>query len=65
MFRTLQHRLPKQLYLARIGEMEAANPYLQETYIPLHNSPFAVTPAEAGSAFIPGTACLATGRVRS
>jgi hypothetical protein len=52
MFRTLQDRLPKELKLAGIGDMEAANRYLKEIYIPLHNDRFAVTPAEAGSAFV-------------
>ena len=38
----------------------AANRWLAETYWPAHNAVFAVTPAEAGSAFIADR----TGRVR-
>lgn len=53
LFRTLQDRLPKEFKLAGIGDMEAANRYLKETYIARHNARFAVKPAEAGSAFVP------------
>ena len=59
-FRTLQDRLPKELALAGITTMEAANRWLAETYWPAHNAAFAVTPAEAGSAFVADR----TGRVR-
>lgn len=52
-FRTLQDRLPKELALQGITEIEAANRHLRETYIPQHNARFATTPAEAGSAFVP------------
>jgi transposase len=53
MFRTLQDRLPKDLALAGIAEVEAANRYLRETWLPLHNARFATAPAEAGSGFVP------------
>jgi hypothetical protein len=53
MFRTLQDRLPKELRLAGIGDRQAANRFLKETYIPAHNARFAVAPAETGSAFVP------------
>ena len=52
-FRTLQDRLPKELALNGITDVEAANTYLRETYVPQHNARFAVTPAEVGSAFVP------------
>jgi hypothetical protein len=52
LFRTLQDRLPKELKLAGIGDIEAANRFLRETYVPAHNRRFAVAPAEAGSAFV-------------
>jgi hypothetical protein len=53
-FRTLQDRLPKELSLAGIGDdIEAANRFLRDVYLPAHNARFAVTAAEAGSAFVP------------
>jgi transposase len=53
MFRTLQDRLPKDLVLAGIDDIETANRYLRETYLAQHNARFAVQAAEAGSAFVP------------
>ena len=52
-FRTLQDRLPKELALAGITEMAAANRYLTEQFIPQHNARFMVRATEAGTAFIP------------
>lgn len=52
-FRTLQDRLPKELALAGITEMAAANRYLTEQFLPAHNQRFAVPASEAGTAFIP------------
>lgn len=52
-FRTLQDRLPKELALAGIGTIEAANAFIRERYLPAHNARFAVSPAEEGSAFVP------------
>jgi hypothetical protein len=53
-FRTLQDRLPKELALAGIGEdIEAANRFIRDVYLPAHNARFAVAPAAAGSAFVP------------
>lgn len=52
-FRTLQDRLPKELTLAGITTLEAANRWLAESYLAEHNAAFAVAPAEAGSAFVP------------
>ena len=52
-FRTLQDRLPKELALAGIhDDLEAANRFIREVYLPAHNARFAVTPAETGSAFV-------------
>jgi transposase len=51
-FRTLQDRLPKELALAGITTIEAANRWLAETYIPQHNAAFAVAPEQDGSAFV-------------
>jgi hypothetical protein len=52
-FRTLQDRLPKELKLAGIGDdVEAANRFIRDVYLPAHNARFAVAPAEAGSAFV-------------
>jgi transposase len=53
LFRTLQDRLPKELKLAGISSLEAANAFLKTTYIASHNARFAVKPAETGSAFVP------------
>jgi transposase len=52
-FRTLQDRLPKELKLAGIATLEAANRWIAESYLTSHNAAFAVAPAEAGSAFVP------------
>jgi len=51
-FRTLQDRLPKELALAGITTIAAANRWLAESYWPAHNAAFAVVPAEAGSVFV-------------
>jgi transposase len=55
-FRTLQDRLPKELALAGITTLEAANRFIAERYLPEHNAAFAIAPAEAGSAFVPDRA---------
>jgi hypothetical protein len=52
-FRTLQDRLPKELALAGITEMAAANRYLAERFLPAYNQRFAVSAPEVGTAFIP------------
>jgi len=51
-FRTLQDRLPKELALAGITTVEAANRWLAEVYIPQHNAAFAVKPEQEGTAFV-------------
>jgi transposase len=53
MFGTLQGRLPQELRLAGIIDMEAANRYLAEVFIPEHNRRFREAAAEAGTAFVP------------
>jgi hypothetical protein len=52
-FRTLQNRLVKELALASITGIEAANAFIREVYLPAHNARFAVDPAGEGSAFTP------------
>jgi hypothetical protein len=52
-FKTLQDRLPKELKLAGVTDVEAANAFIREVYLPTHNARFAVEPAAAGSAFVP------------
>jgi transposase len=50
-FRPLQDRLPKELALAGITTIAAANAFLREVSLPAHNARFATKPAEEGSAF--------------
>jgi hypothetical protein len=52
MFRTLQDRLPKELRLAGISTIEAANRWLEARYMAEHNRRFALKPEEEGSAFV-------------
>jgi transposase len=51
-FRTLQDRLVKELALAGITTVEAANRFIAEVYLAEHNTRFAVAPEEPGSAFV-------------
>jgi transposase len=51
-FRTLQDRLPKELRLAGITGIAAANRFLAEVYLPEHNARFAVPAEQEGSAFV-------------
>ena len=53
MFGTLQKRLPQELRLRGIRDMEEANRFLREAYLPDHNKRFTVPSEEKGSAFIP------------
>lgn len=55
MFGTLQGRLPQELRLAGVTDMEAANRFLAETFLPEHNRRFRDAPGEAGSAFVAWT----------
>ena len=52
MFRSLQDRLPKELRLAGITTIEAANRWLAETGIAEINEEFQIEPAEEGTAFV-------------
>jgi len=52
LFSTLQDRLPKELRLAGITTVEAANAWLKSHYIGEHNARFAVAPEQEGSAFV-------------
>ena len=52
LFQTLQDRLVKELALAGIETVEAANAYLREVYIPAHNARFAVPAEQSGSGFV-------------
>lgn len=56
MFGTLQDRLPKELRLAGIATLAAANRFIAEVYLPQHNARFAVAAAQSGSAFVPDPA---------
>lgn len=42
----------KELKLAEIVTVDAANTYLREVYIPAHNARFAVKATQAGTAFV-------------
>ncbi|WP_292571531.1 hypothetical protein [Mesorhizobium sp.] len=52
MFSTLQDRLPKELALAGIVDIEAANRFIAQTYLPAHNARFARPAAVQDSAFV-------------
>jgi transposase len=53
LFRTLQDRLVKELALAGLSDdLEAANRYIAEIYLPAHNARFAVDAELEGSAFV-------------
>jgi len=52
LFRTLQDRLPKELRLAGIRTVAAANAWLEGHYIGEHNAMFAVAPEAMGTAFV-------------
>jgi len=52
-FGTHQGRLPQELLLAGITDMETANRYLKEVYLPAFNAEFAQPAREEGSAFVP------------
>jgi transposase len=51
-FSTLQDRLPKELKLAGIDTVAAANVWLRETYMAEHNARFAIAAEQEGSAFV-------------
>jgi transposase len=51
-FRTHQDRLVKELALAGITEMNEANAYIRDVYLPAFNDEFAVPPEESASMFV-------------
>jgi transposase len=51
-FGTLQDRLPKELTLAGITTVEAADRFLREVYLSEHNARFAVAPEHPETAFV-------------
>jgi hypothetical protein len=59
MFGTLQDRLPKELALHGIRDIEKANKYIKEHYLPRHNEQFCVKPASLERAFIPWVSAVA------
>jgi transposase len=50
--RTLQDRLINELKLAGITDVDAANRFLREVYIPEHNERFAHAPADSTNCFV-------------
>ena len=58
MFGTLQDRLPKELKLAGIYEIEAANRFIREVFLPAHNARFARPPQVAESGFVAADAAM-------
>ena len=55
-FGTLQDRLPKELALAGIDTVEAANRWFSESYVAAHNKRFAIAAEQEGAAFVPASA---------
>ena len=54
-FATLQDRLVKELTLAGITTVKAANRFIAEVYLPDHNARFAKPPEQPESAFVPAS----------
>ena len=52
MFATLQDRLIKELAKAGIGDIDAANAFIRDVYLPAHNARFARPAALADNAFV-------------
>jgi hypothetical protein len=52
MFSTHQERLPKELKLAGITHMDAANAYLRDVYLPAFNTEFSMPARENKSVFV-------------
>ena len=53
MFGTLQKRLPQELRMRGISDMEQANRFLRACFLPAHNARFARQAEQPGSAFTP------------
>jgi transposase len=51
-FHTLQDRLTKELALAGVDDIEGANAFIRDVYIPAHNARFAIAAEQEGSAFV-------------
>jgi len=59
LYETWQGRLPQELQVAGIKDLESTNEYLTKTFIPWHNRKLTVAAKEKESAFVPvGTADL-------
>lgn len=54
-FGTWQGRLPQEFRLRGISEVEAANEFLRNDWIPMHDASFSVTAEQTGTAFLPYT----------
>jgi len=54
-FGTWQGRLPQELRLRGITTVEAANEFLRNDWIPMHDASFSVEAEQAGTAFLPYT----------
>jgi len=52
-FQTWQGRLPQELRLAGISDLQQANTFLDQRYIPEFNKKFSVASAQTGTAFLP------------
>jgi transposase len=52
-FKTWQERLPRELVLAGITSVAAANKYIQRRFLPAFNRQFSLPAREPGSAFVP------------
>jgi hypothetical protein len=55
MFGTLQGRLPKELSFAGITDIDAANRYIREIYLPQHNEQFVTPPQLPDNGFVTGS----------
>jgi len=53
MFGTLQGRLPQELSLHGIKSMDEANKYIQEVYLPAHNTKFSKPASDPRTAYAP------------
>ena len=51
-FQTLQDRLVKELALAGITHITAANAFIRDVYIPAHNARFAIRAEQEGTGFV-------------
>ena len=61
-FGTLQDRLPKELALAGIATVDAANRFIRTTYLPEHNARFGVPPEHPETAFVAAASWRCTPR---